>query len=403
MTAQINFYNLWQSLFQSVNFESRNLFDVLIISFLIFLAIKFLRETHSLPVMIGVLTLFVFYGFALLFDLSLTILVFRSIFGIFLVLVAIIFQRELRRFFSTFGFSAVARRLVHPRETIIEIIIRAVSRLAREKIGALLVFPGREPIERHFEGGYRLNGEISEPLLLSIFDKTSPGHDGAAVIEENRVKKFAVHLPLAEKIEKENIFGLRHRAALGLAEHSDALIIAVSEEKGTVSVARNGQIEQLKNDDELRKKLFYFYGERLSQSGIAGIWRWFLRNIFFLTMSFLIALFIFLAVNSRFVFVQRNFAVPPEFTNIPPQILINDITPQEIILTLEGRGSDFEVFKPGNVRVVIDVGSISNITKPGSHRIPIDAKNISLPFKLKIIKIEPSNIRILVAKGTIPS
>ncbi len=121
-----------------------------------------------------------------------------------------------------------------------------------------------------------------------------------------------------------------------------------------------------------------------------------------LSISFLAATVIFLIVNSRFTFVQRNFAVSPEFTNIPPEILINDIVPQDIVLTLEGRGSDFEGFKEENIRVAIDIGSIPNILKPGTYRAPLDAKNVSLPFKMKLIRIDPLSLRLQIIKN-IPS
>lgn len=391
MLAKIDFF--------ANNLSTRDFFDVLIIAFLIYVVIKLLKETHSVSVVAGVLTLLGFYGVAVLFDLPLTSLVLRSFFGVFLIIIAIIFQKELRRFFSAFGFMGIARRFMPPSGTIIGTVVHAVSELAREKTGTLVVFPGREPIERHFEGGYRLNGEVSEPLLFSIFDKTSPGHDGAVIIEHNRIKKFAVHLPLAEQIEKVKQYGLRHRAALGLSERSDALIVVVSEERGVISIAQNGKLQQIKDEGELRKKLIDFYAEKFLKLDIQNFLRWLAKNISLLAVSFAIALGIFLMFHSRFAFVQRNFVVTPEFGNMPSEILINDIVPQEAILTLRGRGTDFDAFKPENLRILINVGAIPNITKPGWHRVPIEAKNIQMPFKLSLIKIEPLSIRIQIIEN----
>src|SRR3989338_4449151 len=105
MLAKIDlFQNFIIEIFKNVNLETRDFLDIFIIAFLIYVAIKLLRETHSASVFIGVLTLLALYGFALLFDLSLTSLILRSFFGIFLIIIAVIFQRELRRFFSIFGF-----------------------------------------------------------------------------------------------------------------------------------------------------------------------------------------------------------------------------------------------------------------------------------------------------------
>jgi len=277
-------------------------------------------------------------------------------------------------------------------------VSHSVGRMASEKIGALIIFPGREQINRHLEGGNRLNGEISEPLLLSIFDKTSPGHDGATIIESNRIRKFAVHLPLAEQIEKVRHLGLRHRAALGLSERSDAFIIVVSEERGVISVVQNGKIMQMQDEAELRRRLLEFYKEKFPQLNLFNLSRWFVKNVLLLTISFIIALGIFSVVNSRFALVQRNFVVTPEFSNIPAEIIINDVSPQEVILTLKGRGSDFDVFKPESLRVLVDVGALFNITKAGWHRVSITDKEIESPFNLSVIKIDPLSIRVQIIK-----
>jgi len=400
MLTKVTFFsNFFEDIFKRVTtLSSLNFLDIFIIALLIYITIKLLRETHSISVVAGVLTLLGFYGLALLFDLPLTSLVLRSFFGVFLIIIAIIFQRELRRFFSTFGFLGVARRFMPPSEMVMKTVSHSVGRMASEKIGALIIFPGREQINRHLEGGNRLNGEISEPLLLSIFDKTSPGHDGATIIESNRIRKFAVHLPLAEQIEKVRHLGLRHRAALGLSERSDAFIIVVSEERGVISVVQNGKIMQMQDEAELRRRLLEFYKEKFPQLNLFNLSRWFVKNVLLLTISFIIALGIFSVVNSRFALVQRNFVVTPEFSNIPAEIIINDVSPQEVILTLKGRGSDFDVFKPESLRVLVDVGALFNITKAGWHRVSITDKEIESPFNLSVIKIDPLSIRVQIIK-----
>jgi len=400
MLTKVTFFsNFFEDIFKSVTtLSSLNFLDIFIIALLIYITIKLLRETHSISVVAGVLTLLGFYGLALLFDLPLTSLVLHSFFGVFLIIIAIIFQRELRRFFSTFGFLGVARRFMPPSEMVMKTVSHSVGRMASEKIGALIIFSGREQINRHLEGGNRLNGEISEPLLLSIFDKTSPGHDGATIIESNRIRKFAVHLPLAEQIEKVRHLGLRHRAALGLSERSDAFIIVVSEERGVISVVQNGKIMQMQDEAELRRRLLEFYKEKFPQLNLFNLSRWFVKNVLLLTISFIIALGIFSVVNSRFALVQRNFVVTPEFSNIPAEIIINDVSPQEVILTLKGRGSDFDVFKPESLRVLVDVGALFNITKAGWHRVSITDKEIESPFNLSVIKIDPLSIRVQIIK-----
>jgi DNA integrity scanning protein DisA with diadenylate cyclase activity len=115
-------------------------------------------------------------------------------------------------------------------------------------MGALIVIPGRESIERHTEGGIEIDARLSEPLLLSLFDPNSPGHDGAVVIQGSRISAFAVHLPLSTVPAGR---GTRHAAALGLAERCDALCVVVSEERGTISLAREGAIRPIANEAQL--------------------------------------------------------------------------------------------------------------------------------------------------------
>ena len=149
-------------------------------------------------------------------------------------------------------------------ELIIGHIVRAIEQLIKNRAGALIVLPADQPIDRFTEGGVILNGRLPTPLLLSIFDPSSPGHDGAIVVEGDRVKKFGVHLPLAEKYQMYGNIGTRHRAGLGISEVSDAFTIIVSEERGTITIAHMGELKTLKNIKDLRAMLAEFVREKFS-------------------------------------------------------------------------------------------------------------------------------------------
>jgi DNA integrity scanning protein DisA with diadenylate cyclase activity len=133
--------------------------------------------------------------------------------------------------------------------------------LAKKRRGALIVLPGNQSLERVLEGGTLLNGKISEPLLLSIFDPKTIGHDGAVIIEGEMVKKFMVHLPLADMNKTYPGIGTRHRAGLGLAERTDAMTIIVSEERGTITIARNNELHIVANSDKLKEEIRKFIGD----------------------------------------------------------------------------------------------------------------------------------------------
>lgn len=384
------------------NFVDRDVIDLLIIAFFVYVVIRLLKETHSISVVVGILILAVFYGIALIFDLAFTILVLRSFFSVFLIIIAIIFQRELRRFFSFFGFLGIAGRLAPPSNAVLGVISKTVEHLAKENSGVLMVFPGVESIERHLEGGHRLNGEISEPLLLSIFDKTSPGHDGAVIIKNDRIKKFGVHLPLAEHVQKTSRFGLRHRAGLGLSERSDALVVIVSEERGTINIAQRGNLRQVFNAEELRRGLSDFYKEKFPKRRLSYFFNLILKNLILFAVSVFIALVLFFFVNSRFEFAQRSFIVPFEFRNVPDGILISKIEPQEALLTLKGRSSDFSAFQYDALKAIIDLNQVKNADTAGWRRISIDPKSLKLPINLSFVKIDPSVIRVQLIESQSP-
>ena len=233
--------------------------DILIVAGLVYTLILLLKRTQSIFIFRGIISLLVIYLLAYYLGLALTVRLFQFFFSFFVIILVVVFQREFRRFFESFSFSFLSslffdeRTPEHKRVT--EAILKSVQYFTAKKIGAIIVLPGEQPITRHIEGGFTLNGKVSVPLLVSIFDPSSPGHDGAAIVENDRLAKFAAHLPLADKVSRES--GTRHRAGLGLAEKTDAFVIVVSEERGTISVAQHGRIAEV-GIEELEKRMSDF-------------------------------------------------------------------------------------------------------------------------------------------------
>lgn len=374
-------------------FILRNILDIAVITALIYGIIVLFRKTKSLPIIVGVLLLTALYGVSTILDLPLTQTIFQAFFSMFLVILAIIFQRELRRFFELVGVLGIKRKLVPATDPTIHIIADMVKKFAETKTGALIVFPGRENVDRHLEGGVMLNGKISEALLLSLFDESTPGHDGAAVIEGDKIRKFAVHLPLAENIEAVKKFGTRHRAALGLSEVSDALTIVVSEERGIISIARNKQIRPLKPGDDLEKILHDFYEEKFPKQHISNYTRWLQQNFTTLLTAFGIAFVIWSFFTAQTSITQRKFVVPIEFTRIPKDYIISESVPEEVVVTFSGRSNDLDLLKETDVKASADVANM----KPGWHRVIIGKKDIKHPSSIDVAKTDPESIQVKIA------
>ena len=218
----------------SQNLNIRNLLDIAIIALMIYTLLIWFKERASRFVLMGISLLALIYIAARFFQLYLTTIVLQGFFAILLFVLVVIFQEDLRRLFERIAiWGRIGKKGPDPaaRHDIVEIIAHTVANLARARIGALIVIQGEEPLDRHIQGGTLLEGIVSQPLLESIFDPHSVGHDGAVIIDDRCVVRFGCHLPLSDNASQLYGVGLRHTAALGLSERSDALCIVVSEER----------------------------------------------------------------------------------------------------------------------------------------------------------------------------
>src|SRR5512143_4340754 len=160
-----------------------DLIDIALVTTFFYSALVLIRRTQARLVAIGILILGALYIAALALDLRLTTWLLQGFFAVFLVIVVVIFQEELRQLFERLALWGLRRKTETPSEPSEEIIVRCADELARARIGALMVLAGQQPIQRHLHGGVELDGRVSEPLLKSIFDPHSAGHDGAVIID----------------------------------------------------------------------------------------------------------------------------------------------------------------------------------------------------------------------------
>ena len=193
--------------------EIADLLDILVVAILVYTAVVWIRRTQAGFVAIGLFVLAGLYVLAEGLDLQLTSAIFRSVFAISVVLIVVLFQEELRQLFERLGVWSVRgrRRLQAAANSLpADILVEAVADLARQRRGALIVLPGIQPLARHVRGGVPLDGLVSVPLLQSLFDPHSPGHDGAVIVEGGRVTRFAAHLPLSTNFRVLKGVGTRH-------------------------------------------------------------------------------------------------------------------------------------------------------------------------------------------------
>ncbi len=289
---------LWTSL---MALRPADVFDILFLALILYGVLVWFKRTRSAFVLTGIVIVGIFYVLIRQFNLVLTTALFERFFAVLLIALVVIFQEELRYFFEQIAVWSLNRRRAWRKappllREEVEVIGRTLTDMSKERIGALVVLKGNDLILRHLHGGYELGGRVSEPLLKSIFDPHSLGHDGAAIVEGNRLTSFATHLPLSKNVAKLGKFGTRHAAALGLSELSDALCMVVSEQSGVISAARDGEIVPVVGPENLFALLDNFYSEMSPRHG-DRLWHDFLRkNWREKTISLVAALFLWIAL-----------------------------------------------------------------------------------------------------------
>jgi diadenylate cyclase len=376
--------------------------DIAIVALVIYVFLVALKRTRrSGLILAGILFVAVLYVVALKLDLLLTVTLLHGFFTVILVALVVIFQEDLRYVFERVGLWWVQRRLPHykrrtgrlPRREV-EILSRTLGDLAREKVGALVVLRGADAINRHLEGGEPVDGRLSEPLLKSIFDPHSLGHDGAVTIENDRVVKLGCHLPLSKNLDKLPRSGTRHAAALGLSERSDALCLVVSEEHGTISAARRGNIRVVPGTVELAALLEAFYDEVAPQSPTRP-WEDLVRkNSREKALALIMSVALWVVVVHRSQEIHETFTVPVQYGLLGPGLKVAGIQPEAVRVTLSGARKDFTFFLPQNIRLFLNLSQADL----GVHPVQIASSDLSYPSTFSLEDIEPRQVTLKIEK-----
>jgi uncharacterized protein (TIGR00159 family) len=370
--------------------------DIIFVAVLFYTAIVWARRTRAAFVVRGILILGGIYIIARYLDLQMTAWVFQGFFAIFLIMIVVIFQEELRQFFERIAVWSLARKRVpalgsHTSDT----LVRTLSDLAKEHVGALIVIRGNDPLERHITGGIPLDGKLSGPLLRSIFDPHSPGHDGAVLVEQDCITRFATHLPLSKNLTQLANVGTRHSAALGLAELTDALCIVVSEERGTISVARDGQLREVENLQQLGAVIDSFLRTKFPSAQHSNLSLQFFRENWIAK-----AISLSLAIGFWYIFVpgsktvQVSYRIPVSVENLPADLRVEEIEPPVVNATFSGPRRAFYLFDARKIRVAIDV----SMAEMGRRTFNISEQNIRYPKELTLQELNPSTLRLFVKK-----
>ncbi len=225
------------------DFKLSDAIDILLLTVIFFIAFKFLKTRKAGALIIGIIMCAVIWGIATVFNLEGLHFILSSIFNYGILALVIIFQPEIRDALERLGsgslgkFSVLGDKQKKLYYTAIDNICAAVADLSATKTGALIVIERTTQIDDIIETGIKINADVNSSLLRNIFFNRAPLHDGAVVIEDGRISAAGCLLPLTRRTDVDSNLGTRHRAAIGMSESSDAIIIVVSEETGVISVA----------------------------------------------------------------------------------------------------------------------------------------------------------------------
>lgn len=377
-----------------------DLLDMTMVAVLLWTAFIWLRRTRARLALVGLAILGVVYLLARRLDLQITTWILQGFFAALVLVLVVVFQEDLRRLFEQIAVWGLRRRPPSPAPDTTDVLVRTIAQLARHKTGALVVLPGKVPLDRHLEGGIALDGRFSAPLMLSLFDAHSPGHDGAVILAGDRIRRFAVHLPLSNHHAEVGEGGTRHAAALGLAERTDALCIVVSEERGSVSVARDGNLHRLPQPEALTVEVRAFL-ERpdVAAGGVTRAWGRFARYWREGLAALAAAGLLWFGLVAGSGTGEISVTVPVTVSNLPPGYGLDAVDPAEVRVTLDGPRSRLLLLDPAE-DVSLELDAL--LVQLGRRTFQLTGDQIRHPRGLQVLAVEPSTVRLSVSEPTAP-
>ncbi|MDN7243035.1 diadenylate cyclase CdaA [Planococcus sp. N028] len=256
-----------------------NLIDILLVWFVIYKLIAVIKGTKAVQLLKGIFVIITVRLVTVALDLETLGWIMQQVLEWGFLAIIIIFQPELRRALEQLGrgklFSSSTLNEESERNRLIEAMSKSVSYMAKRRIGALVSIERETGLSEYIETGIPMNSDITSELLINLFIPNTPLHDGAVIVQKNRIAAAACYLPLSESPFISKDLGTRHRAALGISEVTDAITIIVSEETGAISLTANGDLHRNLSLEDFEVKLRrIWFGENEQQPTASSLWKW---------------------------------------------------------------------------------------------------------------------------------
>ncbi|CAB5129106.1 Diadenylate cyclase spyDAC; Bacterial checkpoint controller DisA with nucleotide-binding domain [Olavius algarvensis associated proteobacterium Delta 3] len=366
----------------------QDLLDIALASYILFRFYALFRGTFVFRVVTGLVFLWLFGRMAVFLGLIVTSWAIQAITAVAAFIIIVVFRHEIRSVLQAkniksilWGFSPKTSK------TPIEIISSSAFELTRNHIGALMVFPGEDNLEEIIQKGIPWEGKISSEMILSIFWHGNPVHDGAIIISGDRILEVGAVLPLSRRKDLPSYFGTRHRAAAGLAESSDALVLVVSEERESIMVAKGSDLIEIPNVESLVRLIREHSGETESSPSNEVPQR--VRMVAAALVSvMLVAGIWFSFTRGRDTIIALE--MPIEYMNRKPKMEIIEASANIVRLQLSGSVTLIKNVRPEQVQVRLDLSD----GVVGKNVYTIANKDVSLPPGIDLIAVKPQTIEL---------
>jgi len=375
-------------------FKWQDVADILVISLIVHRLFLLFRGTAAFQIMAGFLILWLFQSVAQAAGLVLTSWFFQGVGAVAVLVIVVVFRNEIREILVQTN--PVRFFLGRPRKTrtiSITLMVQAAFQLAKIRTGALIVFESRDRLGGYLREGFTLDGKFTPQIVESIFARQSPVHDGAIIIRENRINMVGTFLPLTQKEGLPQHFGTRHRAAIGLSDVSDAVVLVVSEERGEVSVVHRGKVLLMLEPQELKKELGRLLLGVTPQAKPRKRPRdWLAQAGGLLLTFFLVSTFWGIYAGRHLSLI--NVTTPIDFRNIPENLELKKTSAEKVEVQITGKRRLVSALKTEQVGAFLDLKEMSR----GVHKVVLNPDKISLPVGLDVVRITPSEIKLEMEK-----
>lgn len=245
-----------------LDFGLKDLIETLIIATVLYFLYRWIRGSFAVPAFVGVIIVFAINALVNVLGLTTISFVMRRILDVGILAVIIIFQPEIRKLLYNIGRNTSLDKFFNRNEpiSVTDEVIDAIKILARHKTGALIVFSTTEKLNDLVDPGSPLDATVTSKLLVTIFNKETPLHDGAVLIVGDRIVSASCYLPISQNPNISSVFGTRHRAAVGVTESNNVFVLTVSEETGRISIAKNGALTSGLTIQKLRDEMEKYFG-----------------------------------------------------------------------------------------------------------------------------------------------